>query len=146
MGQMLRRHFKQREAFRETASTHIKQLNAAVDLAVAAMDEPWRVLEKGWEKHQQHLVEIGIRPATGNEGVLRLNIGGLPANVHRSLIAEAEGFSGSTLGSLFEQMWDKRGVRVNVHQSCVECLDAPLQSAGLSYSRLSSLEKSERAG
>ncbi|CAN0145752.1 unnamed protein product, partial [Scytosiphon promiscuus] len=105
---MLRRHFKQREAFRETASSHIKQLNAAVDLAVAAMDEPWSVLERGWERHQQHLVEIGIRPATGNEGVLRLNIGGLPANVHRSLIAEAEGFSSSVLGSLFEQMWDKR--------------------------------------
>ncbi|CAM9706528.1 unnamed protein product, partial [Hapterophycus canaliculatus] len=105
---MLRRHFKQREAFRETASAHIKQLNAAVDLAVAAMDEPWGDVEKGWERHQQYLVETGIRPATGNEGVLRLNIGGLPANVHRSLIAEAEGFSSSVLGALFEQMWDRR--------------------------------------
>lgn len=109
---MLRRHFKQREAFRETASAHIKQLNAAVDLAVATMDEPWRDLERGWERHQQHLVDIGIRPTTGNEGVLRLNIGGLPANVHRSLIAEAEGFSSSILGALFEQSWDKRGRRL----------------------------------
>lgn len=105
---MLRRHFKQREAFRETASAQIKQLNAALDLAVATMDVPWGVLEKGWLVHQQHLIEIGIRPTTGNEGVLRLNIGGLPANVHRSLIAEAEGFQGSVLGALFDQMWDKR--------------------------------------
>eukprot|EP00903_Cladosiphon_okamuranus_P007901 g7633.t1 len=105
---MLRRHFKQREAFRKTASAHVKQLNAAVELAVAAMDGPWSDLEKGWLVHQQHLVEIGIRPATGNEGVLRLNIGGLPANVHRSLLAEAEGFQGSVLGALFDQMWDGR--------------------------------------
>lgn len=105
---MLRRHFKQREAFRETASAQIKQLNAALDLAVAAMDVPWGDLERGWLVHQQHLIDIGIRPTTGNEGVLRLNIGGLPANAHRSLIAEAEGFQGSVLGALFDQMWDKR--------------------------------------
>ncbi len=105
---MLRRHFKQRDAFRKTASAHIKQLHAALDLAVAAMDEPWGNLERGWLTHQQHLVEIGIRPTTGNEGVLRLNIGGVPANVHRSILAEAEGFQGSVLGALFEEMWDAR--------------------------------------
>ncbi|CAM9271285.1 unnamed protein product [Ectocarpus sp. 12 AP-2014] len=105
---MLRRHFKQRDAFRETASAQIKQLNAALDLAISAMDEPWRDLENGWERHQQNLVDVGVRPTTGNEGVLRLNIGGVPANVHRSLIAEAEGFKGSVLGALFEQMWDER--------------------------------------
>ncbi|CAM9776797.1 unnamed protein product [Ectocarpus fasciculatus] len=105
---MLRRHFKQRDAFRETASAQIKQLNAALDLATSAMDEPWRDLENGWEIHQQHLLDVGVRPTTGNEGVLRLNIGGVPANVHRSLIAEAEGFKGSVLSALFEQMWDER--------------------------------------
>lgn len=105
---MLRRHFKQRDAFRKTASAHIKQLHAALDLAVAAMDGPWSDLERGWLAHQQYLVEIGIRPTTGNEGVLRLNIGGVPANVHRSILAEAEGFQGSILGALFEEMWDAR--------------------------------------
>ena len=64
---MLRRHFKQRDAFRKTASAHIKELHAALDLAVAAMDGPWSDLERGWLAHQQHLVEIGIRPTTGNE-------------------------------------------------------------------------------
>lgn len=99
-------HSNERKAFRRMAKTYTKQLIATLELTNTDIDSQWEALELDRQQHQERLLEIGYRPNTRDEGVLRMNIGGSPANVHRSLIAKAG--RESAFGALVSGVWDKR--------------------------------------
>ena len=104
---MFRRRVDDSEGFRKYEDSHYtRELVAALRLTKHKLISEWDALERQWKEHEERLAATGV--VGQDEGVLRLNVGGSIANLHRSLLGEAAGFQGSRFQALFEGVWDER--------------------------------------
>lgn len=105
---MRRHHVHGREAFPQTVGAYTKEIESTLRQKRAEMDTAWGELEEGWKKLQKRMVDVGVKPATSEERMLKINVGGSSMNIWRSAIEEPAESQGSTLGALLEGVWDER--------------------------------------
>ena len=108
---MLRLQSNEKQTFAATLKASSQELEAALRQRRREMDQAWDNVDQGWKGLQQGMAEVGItKPCDANERMVRLNVGGSPVNVRRSVLDGKGGSSSSgwTLGNTFEARWDER--------------------------------------
>ena len=94
-----------RGAFPKSVDEYTQPVERLLQLRRAEMDAAWGTLEEEWAAHNERMVSVGLAPRTDEEGMVKLNVGGLNVNVSWRLLAVAEGFEDSVLGALLEGDW-----------------------------------------
>eukprot|EP00752_Nemacystus_decipiens_P018456 g16546.t1 len=109
---MLRLQSNEKQTFSTTLKASAQETEAALRRRRSDMDQAWDDIDQGWKDLQQGMTEIGItKPSGASDGMVRLNVGGSPVNVRRSVLDGKPGRSSPsarTLGDLFQAQWDKR--------------------------------------
>ena len=108
---MLRSQANQRDMFSATLKASSQETEAALQQRRGEMNRAWESIDRRWQGIHQRMTAAGVSlPSDANDGMVRLNVGGLHVNVRRSILDGKQGsspFSGWTLGGLFEVGWDK---------------------------------------
>lgn len=96
--------------FAATVGAYTKEMESSLGQRRKEMAQAWDDLDQGWIELEQRMKELGITaPSATNEGLVQLNVGGSHVNVRRSVLgANKESRAVSTLGRMFEGVWDKR--------------------------------------
>lgn len=106
----MHRHFLHaRDAFPTTIGSYTRELEAALRQKRTDNDKAWEEVDEGWKELNERMVEIGVRPPTREEGILRLNAGGSCVNIWLSELEQPCGSpSASIFVSLLQSVWDNR--------------------------------------
>ncbi|CAM9438483.1 unnamed protein product [Laminaria digitata] len=107
---MMHGWLKLRSAFPQSADEYTQPMEPTLQRRRAEMDEAWGKLEEGCAANNERMAEVGLRPRTNEEGVIKLNVGGSNVTVCWHLLAESEGFEDSVLGELLWGVWGKEQI------------------------------------
>ena len=107
---MHRQFLKVRDAFPKSADEHAQQVARLLQHRRAELNAAWDELEVGWKANDERMTELGLRPRTAEEGMIKLNVGGSNVTLFWNLLVEAEGFRDSILSALLEGVWDKERI------------------------------------
>ena len=107
---MHRQFLKVRDTFPKSADEHAQQVARLLQHRRAELNAAWEELEVGWKANNERMAEVGLRPRTAEEGMIKLNVGGSNVTVFWNLLVETEGFRDSVPFALLEGVWDKEGI------------------------------------
>ncbi|CAN0491699.1 unnamed protein product [Ectocarpus sp. 8 AP-2014] len=107
---MIRTQINEKAIFSATVSSYAKGVEAKLSQRRKDMDEKWDEVDRGWDILKQRMAGIGItKPASSNESLVQLNVGGSHLNIRRSVLASAKRSAVAwNLADLFDSVWDER--------------------------------------
>lgn len=102
---MQRCHVNAHKAFEETVEVCVKEHEAAVKKRQLELASKWEEVDTRWSDLEKFRSAVGVKPAKEEDSLVRLNVGGSPTTIWRSVLAASRV---SVLGGLFEGVWDDR--------------------------------------
>lgn len=108
---MQRRCANKRSAFPKSVEAYTNEIEPALQHRRAELDKGWAKLDEEWQDIETRRADVGVRPRTDEEDIVKVNIGGSILSLSVSLLSEVGLFDdGNALGGLVEGVWESKDV------------------------------------